>query len=172
MSMLLARPGWNNPLLTKLLKCTVSTENHSNATIHHCSIPTTGNTLSPTKKPHILRLQKPPSSPRLRAAKRNICVRDRTQNWLSSCSFLSCPFCLLLFYSLDNMLDDCWVRKWPFIPFLFPFVCLFHTTVKQLHLPSTTKFKSWKHSQVYFLTTSELRLVVIGRMLALKGEDL
>lgn len=125
MSMLLARPGWNNQLLTKLLKCTVSTENHSNATIHHCSIPTTGNTLSPTKKPHILRLQKPPSSPRLRAAKRNICVRDRTQNWLSSCSFLSCPFCLLLFYSLDNMLDDCWVRKWPFIPFLFPFVCLF-----------------------------------------------
>lgn len=100
----------------------------------------------------------------------HLCARQHTKLalflLLSFLSFLLSPFLFPRQYP-GWLLGKEMVFHSPLYPF-YLFVCLFHTTVIQLHLPSTIKFKSWKHSKVYFLISSEFRLVITGRMLTLK----
>lgn len=85
----------------------------------------------------------------------HLCARQHTKLALFLL-FLSCPFCFLLFYFLDNTLDDCLVRKWSFIPLFIPFIYLFVCFTRQsynyiCHLLSssnpenTVKFIFWFH---------------------------
>lgn len=145
-----------------LMYCLYWKSQWSNNTLRYfpitAAIPTTGHTLSPTKKAHILCLQKPQSWLVLYGCQEeHLCARQYTK--------LAFFFCFLLFYFLDNKLCDCLVRKWSFIPFLFPFIyfCLFKMTATQLRLPSTITLNPNPENMAKFIFWFHMRfrLVII-----------